>query len=75
VYNTVDWQQVEKSHDNAMDGEPWLHIVDWYLVLAVSPLLPTLSSFSFGSTRVVSWMVAMMQIGEAVLEDATPRWL
>jgi hypothetical protein len=65
---------VEKSHGNMMDGEPWPHIIDSYLILAVSPLLPTMSSFSFGSTRAVSWMVAMMQIGEAVLEDAAPQW-
>jgi hypothetical protein len=31
--------------------------------------------FSFGSTRAISWMVAMMQIGEAVSKDAAPRWL
>jgi hypothetical protein len=56
---------VEKSHNDVMDGEPWPHIVDWYLVLAISPLLPTLSSFSFGSTHAVSWMVA----NDADLED------
>jgi hypothetical protein len=37
-----------------------LHFIVQYLILPMSPILPTLFSSSFGSTHAVSWMVVMM---------------